>query len=458
MVQEMAGFFSLGGGGSGGTSGRETPNQQQQQQHNENINPWGNSSVLLYRNEEIYQKGFEIWQQYVQVHHHHHAPPPNIHHQDLHHHQVYLGDSSAVSGSAVGPSSRSLSYSTSARGMRQGGLGGGMNCQDCGNQAKKDCAHLRCRTCCKSRGFDCPTHVKSTWVPAAKRRERQHLLAAMQPQQHLLQQQQQQQQLDVVLRGGGGGGGGDNQKRQRENRNIVVPYTRLTTATSAGLELGQHFPAELSSSAVFRCVRVSSMDDAEDQLAYQTAVSIGGHVFKGILYDQGAIDGGESSSGGGGGVHQHNLLTGGSVSTATASVAAAATGGNPAAGAPLLDPTIYPTPINAFLAGIMWMCAKSMILALLLLIFILLSFIFPHCSLSSAFCFGFELEAAFSIFSVCLPDINGTIIPLDICKDAVTELVTLFFYADNFTSVWAKDDHLPVEQKLQLLNELMING
>ena len=24
-----------------------------------------------------------------------------------------------------------------------------MNCQDCGNQAKKDCAHLRCRTCCK---------------------------------------------------------------------------------------------------------------------------------------------------------------------------------------------------------------------------------------------------------------------------------------------------------------------
>jgi LRP1 type putative zinc finger protein len=51
-------------------------------------------------------------------------------------------------------------------------------CQDCGNQAKKDCRHLRCRTCCKSRGFDCSTHLKSTWVPAAKRREKQQAEAA----------------------------------------------------------------------------------------------------------------------------------------------------------------------------------------------------------------------------------------------------------------------------------------
>lgn len=60
-----------------------------------------------------------------------------------------------------------------------GGGGGGASsvgtttCQDCGNQAKKDCPHNRCRTCCKSRGYDCTTHVKSTWVPAARRRERQ---------------------------------------------------------------------------------------------------------------------------------------------------------------------------------------------------------------------------------------------------------------------------------------------
>lgn len=48
-------------------------------------------------------------------------------------------------------------------------------CRDCGNRAKKECIHQRCRTCCKSRGYDCPTHEKSTWVPAAKRRERQRL-------------------------------------------------------------------------------------------------------------------------------------------------------------------------------------------------------------------------------------------------------------------------------------------
>lgn len=47
------------------------------------------------------------------------------------------------------------------------------SCQDCGNQAKKDCPHRRCRTCCKSRGYDCATHLRSTWVPAARRRERQ---------------------------------------------------------------------------------------------------------------------------------------------------------------------------------------------------------------------------------------------------------------------------------------------
>jgi LRP1 type putative zinc finger protein len=70
--------------------------------------------------------------------------------------------------------------SSSSRGTRgAAGGGGGISCQDCGNQAKKDCAHQRCRTCCKSRGFTCPTHVKSTWVPAAKRRERQQQIAML---------------------------------------------------------------------------------------------------------------------------------------------------------------------------------------------------------------------------------------------------------------------------------------
>lgn len=48
-------------------------------------------------------------------------------------------------------------------------------CQDCGNQAKKDCTYLRCRTCCRSRGFHCQTHIKSTWAPVSTRRPRHHL-------------------------------------------------------------------------------------------------------------------------------------------------------------------------------------------------------------------------------------------------------------------------------------------
>jgi LRP1 type putative zinc finger protein len=68
-----------------------------------------------------------------------------------------------------------------------GGLigGGGSRCQDCGNQAKKECVYMRCRTCCKNKGFQCPTHVKSTWVPLYRRRQRQQHLAPVLP-QHLL--------------------------------------------------------------------------------------------------------------------------------------------------------------------------------------------------------------------------------------------------------------------------------
>ncbi|KAK4401499.1 protein SHORT INTERNODES [Sesamum angolense] len=66
------------------------------------------------------------------------------------------------------------------------------------------------------------------------------------------------------------------------------------------------FPGEVSFPAVFRCVRVSSMDNVVDQYAYQTSVSIGGHVFTGILYDQGPEADGTTG----------NYVTGGSSSSA----------------------------------------------------------------------------------------------------------------------------------------------
>lgn len=54
-----------------------------------------------------------------------------------------------------------------------------------------------------------------------------------------------------------------------------------------GLESSGNFPSEVTTPANFRCVRVSSVDDSDDQFAYQAAVNINGHLFKGILYDQG---------------------------------------------------------------------------------------------------------------------------------------------------------------------------
>ncbi|OMO75274.1 hypothetical protein COLO4_26213 [Corchorus olitorius] len=226
-------------------------------------------------------------------------------------------------------SSRSAGFTV----MRQGG----MNCQDCGNQAKKDCSHLRCRTCCKSRGFQCQTHVKSTWVPAAKRRERQQQLAALQQQQHQNQPQDQQQQQQQFR--------GENPKRQRENQGAPsLACTRLSPSTS-GLELGQ-FPPEVSSPAVFRCVKVSAVDDADEEFAYQTAVNIAGHVFKGILYDQGpesryTTSGGETSQ-------PLNLIT--AATTAATTTTTPATSSNPGT-TNMLDPSLYPAPLNAFIAG-----------------------------------------------------------------------------------------------------------
>ncbi|KAK8673258.1 hypothetical protein V6N13_111607 [Hibiscus sabdariffa] len=320
----MAGFFSLGGTNS------------QQGNTPAEIQP---ESWSWYRNEDVPYKAFELWQQQQQ----------QQQQQDL-----YV----SAAGLGVGPSRSSINFSddSSSRSgfmmMTSGGGdgggsssgGGGISCQDCGNQAKKDCPHMRCRTCCKSRGFDCQTHVKSTWVPASKRRERQQQLAA-------LQQQQQQLQLRT-----------ENPKRHRENRSSSsLAYTRLPTNAS-GLELG-NFPAEVNSEAVFRCVRVSSIEDADDQYAYQTAVNIGGHVFKGILYNQGPDSGydmvtpsaaaaaaaGESTSGAGV-VQPLNLIT--AAATNTATIVASAGGGDSSSATAFLDPSsLYATPLNSFMAG-----------------------------------------------------------------------------------------------------------
>lgn len=52
---------------------------------------------------------------------------------------------------------------------------------------------------------------------------------------------------------------------------------------------GGDFPAQVTSPATFRCVRVSCDNNAVDEYAYQASVTIQGHVFKGTLYDQGPV-------------------------------------------------------------------------------------------------------------------------------------------------------------------------
>ncbi|KAG6386762.1 hypothetical protein SASPL_151936 [Salvia splendens] len=312
----MAGFFSLGA--------TTRPDQQTTTTTttttNNNPENW-----FLFRNEEVPSyKGFELWQ-----------PQPSNPLQQAENFLQREAVSShplqdlyaSAGGLAVGPSQQSPRSGFLM--MRSGG-GGGISCQDCGNQAKKDCSHMRCRTCCKSRGFQCQTHVKSTWVPAAKRRERQ------------LQHQQQQQSGERERER-------ESSKRHRESPSPLV-CTRIPSTTTTGLELG-NFPSEVSAEAVFRCVRVSAMDDAEEQFAYQTAVNISGHVFKGILYDQGGESqyiAGETSSDASA-AHQHlNLIT---VSSATATSAPITTT-SAAAAAPFLDPSLFQPPVNnSFVAG-----------------------------------------------------------------------------------------------------------
>ncbi|XP_072960286.1 protein SHI RELATED SEQUENCE 1 [Typha angustifolia] len=236
-----------------------------------------------------YSRGFELWQQLHQ----------QQQQQQQQQHQQQIGFLSFSTDPPPPPNPTTVMM----RGGGGGGGGGGVSCQDCGNQAKKDCSHMRCRTCCKSRGFQCPTHVKSTWVPASKRRER-HLTAAVDP-----------------------------PKRPRE-----ISSGRRTAAVS--------FPSEINSpSVVFRCVRVSPVEEGEEEIAYQTAISVGGHVFKGILYDQGPATRHSESSSSSAAAAAATLATTLTSATTTSVTAAAVSAG-------LLDPSfLYPTPLSAFMAG-----------------------------------------------------------------------------------------------------------
>ncbi|KAL4588859.1 hypothetical protein LXL04_001756 [Taraxacum kok-saghyz] len=126
-----------------------------------------------------------------------------------------------------------------------------MRCLDCGNKAKKDCLYYRCRSCCRGHGFNCQTHVKSTWVPVSTR--------------------QMVVQNSITT----------SYAEQQEEEELYLP-------SSSGI--GGQFSMEVKSEATFTRVRVATTtreNGVMDQYAYETSINIGGHIFKGILYDQG---------------------------------------------------------------------------------------------------------------------------------------------------------------------------
>ncbi|XP_059665393.1 protein LATERAL ROOT PRIMORDIUM 1 [Cornus florida] len=244
------------------------------------------------RNNRSGGNGIQFWQNQPYSHQHSnymkkpmildHSTPANL---------LQSGGGGGSSGGGIGGSSASSMTTT---------------CQDCGNQAKKDCTHRRCRTCCKSRGFDCATHVKSTWVPAARRRERQ-LMAAT-----------------TAAAGSSGSTSGAKKPRlvtsqttttsHNSTSNTTPPRSFDTSSSHQDASFKEALPGQVRAPAVFKCVRVTAVDDGgEDEYAYQAVVKIGGHVFKGFLYDQGVETrdgfpnlselhlGGGSSGGGGGG-------------------------------------------------------------------------------------------------------------------------------------------------------------
>lgn len=49
----------------------------------------------------------------------------------------------------------------------------------------------------------------------------------------------------------------------------------------------QSLPVQVEAPAVFRCIRVTAINDNEAEAVYVATVSISGHMFKGFLYDKG---------------------------------------------------------------------------------------------------------------------------------------------------------------------------
>ncbi|KAE8683174.1 Detected protein of unknown function [Hibiscus syriacus] len=212
-------------------------------------------------------------------HHHHHQqqqppPPPPPPPQQAFYHNYNLTNTNIWTSKRSTATTDGVLTIVEEDDEEDGGGGGCFKvCRDCGNRAKKECRYSRCRTCCKSRGYDCATHVKSTWVPAARKKDRKVALVGMED---------------------GGGSSGSSTcsgKRQR-----VLNFTSNAASKSLNFEdatshqdsrFKESLPGQVRAPAVFRCIQVTAISDGKAEVAYQATVNISGHVFKGFLYDHG---------------------------------------------------------------------------------------------------------------------------------------------------------------------------
>ncbi|CAN6328427.1 unnamed protein product [Urochloa humidicola] len=208
--------------------------------------------------------------------------------------QFWHPEPTAVDGS---PGRKALAMLDHGRGVGGGSSGSGSGaatCHDCGNQAKKGCAHSRCRTCCNSRGFECETHVRSTWVPASRRRERLQLAGGASPPPPapaaaVAKKPRLACQATTATT-----------NSRTSTSNATTPRSFDTSSSHQDASFKDNLPRQVRGPAVFRCVRVTSVDDGggrgEGEVAYQAAVTINGHLFRGLLYDHGADTDGRAAA------------------------------------------------------------------------------------------------------------------------------------------------------------------
>ncbi len=77
--------------------------------------------------------------------------------------------------------------------------------------------------------------------------------------------------------------------------NALTVCTSIVTKSPPVSSSKGGLPPEVRAQALFKCVRLMGVEDGEDEFAYQATVKIGGHIFKGVLYDQG-VDNGQAAA------------------------------------------------------------------------------------------------------------------------------------------------------------------